>query len=232
MLVSSTSLRMRLKSRPPLSSAASSSSRGALAQPPEEPELLLGDPELDLVVDRRHPLEEAGAERLPERDRVVLAGDGGEEALVELDALELDLAARGLCMTSSSGVVSIDSTLNGGITLARSGTCDLASTAPGRTAFENSPPSSCSSASHEAPQNPSLSSPVRRLVPPGQSAAGLTHRIEPADRVVAKPAVGGQRLDRLGPGLLLVAGAHATCVPQASETLMRSSRPCASSSAW
>jgi hypothetical protein len=72
-----------------------------------------------------------------------------------------------------------DSTLNGGITLARSGTCDLASTAPGRTAFEKSPPSSCSSASHEAPQKPSLSSPVRRLVPPGQSAAAWPTGLSP-----------------------------------------------------
>src|SRR5436190_11205197 len=68
----------------------------APAQHPEEPQLLLGDRELDLVVHRGHPLEEAGAERLPERERVVLAGDGGEEALVELDALELDLAPRRL----------------------------------------------------------------------------------------------------------------------------------------
>jgi len=68
----------------------------ALAQHPEEPQLLLGDAELDLVVHRRHPRQEPRTERLPERDRVVLAGDGGEEALVELDALELDLAPRRL----------------------------------------------------------------------------------------------------------------------------------------
>jgi hypothetical protein len=76
------------------------------------------------------------------------------------------------CIASSSGRRSIDSTLKGGITLARSGTCDLASTAPGSTAFENSPPSSRSSASQEAPQKPSASCPVMRLVPPGQSATG------------------------------------------------------------
>jgi hypothetical protein len=76
------------------------------------------------------------------------------------------------CMTSSSGRCSTDSTLKGGITLAKSGTCDFASTALGSTAFENMPPSACSSASHEAPQKPAASSPVMRFVPPGQSATG------------------------------------------------------------
>src|SRR5262245_18519423 len=57
-----------------------------LAQAPQEPELTLGDPEVDLVADRRHPLEEAGAEGLPQRDRVAFAGDRRQEAVVEVDA--------------------------------------------------------------------------------------------------------------------------------------------------
>ena len=42
----------------------------------------------------------------------------------------------------------------------------------GKTDFANSEPSSRSSASQDAPQKPSEELPVRRLVPPGQSAAG------------------------------------------------------------
>ena len=74
-----------LEQLPPLSSAASSSSARALAQPPEEPELLLGDPELDLVVIVVTHSRKPGLNSLPQRDRVVLAWDGGQEALVELD---------------------------------------------------------------------------------------------------------------------------------------------------
>jgi hypothetical protein len=59
------------------------------------------------------------------------------------------------CSTRSSR--SIDSTLKIGTTFARSGMWALASTARGSTVFENRPPSSCSSASHDAPQNPSAS---------------------------------------------------------------------------
>ena len=36
----------------------------------------------------------AGTEELPQRDRIVVAWDGGDEALVEVDALELDPAPR------------------------------------------------------------------------------------------------------------------------------------------
>src|SRR5215208_112067 len=67
---------------------------GPPPQPPQEPELAFGDAEVDLVVDRRHPAQEAGAEGLPQRHRVVLARHGRQEALVEVDALELHLAAR------------------------------------------------------------------------------------------------------------------------------------------
>src|SRR5215208_5859317 len=67
---------------------------GLPPQPPQEPELAFGDAEVDLVVDRRHPAQEAGAEGLPQRHRVVLARHGRQEALVEVDALELHLAAR------------------------------------------------------------------------------------------------------------------------------------------
>ena len=72
----------------------------------------------------------------------------------------------------SPGVRSIDSTSKTGTTVARSGMCDLTSTAPGSTALRPKPPSSCSSASQEEPKKPSLSSPVIRFVPPGQSATG------------------------------------------------------------
>ncbi len=79
----------------------------------------------------------------------------------------------------SSGVRSIDSTSKTGTTVARSGMCDLTSTAPGSTAFRTKPPSSCSSASQEEPKNPSLSSPVIRFVPPGQSATGAPTGLMP-----------------------------------------------------
>ncbi len=79
----------------------------------------------------------------------------------------------------SPGVRSIDSTSKTGTTVARSGMCDLTSTAPGSTALRPKPPSSCSSASQEEPKKPSLSSPVIRLVPPGQSATGAPTGLMP-----------------------------------------------------
>ena len=171
MLVSSTSLRMRLNSRPPLSSAASSSSRvrsrniqrnhSCCSETPNSISLSI------VVTHSRKP----GLNVSRSATGSYSLGTVARKRLLNSMLSNSTLRRDALCMISSSGVFSIDSTLNGGITLARSGTCDLASTAPGRTAFENSPPSSCSSASHEAPQKPSLSSPVRRLVPPGQSAA-------------------------------------------------------------
>ena len=72
------------------------------------------------------------------------------------------------------GVRSIDSTSKTGTTVARSGMCDLTSTRAGSTALRPKPPSSCSSASQEEPKKPSLSSPVIRFVPPGQSATGAS----------------------------------------------------------
>ena len=126
------------------------------------------------------------------------------------------------CITSSSGRRSIDSTLNGGITLARSGTCDLASTAPGDTAFEKRPPSSCSSASQEAPQKPSASWPVSRFVPPGQSATGPPDRVDAADRLVGQPALASQRLHGLGPARAL--SCSLTRAPARSESSAGSQR--------
>ena len=79
----------------------------------------------------------------------------------------------------SPGVRSIDSTSKTGTTVARSGMCALTSTAPGRTALRPKPPSSCSSASQEEPKKPSLSSPVIRLVPPGQRATGPSFGLMP-----------------------------------------------------
>ena len=79
----------------------------------------------------------------------------------------------------SPGVRSTDSTSNTGTTVARSGMCALASTALGSTALRPKPPSSCSSASQEAPKKPGLSSPVIRLVPPGQSATGPSFGLMP-----------------------------------------------------
>src|SRR4051794_27701812 len=61
----------------------------ALAEMPEEPELAVVDAEVDLTLNRRHPAEEAGAEQLPQLDRVVLARHRRQEALVEVDRLEL-----------------------------------------------------------------------------------------------------------------------------------------------
>ena len=48
----------------------------------------------------------------------------------------------------------------------------LARSAVGSTALPKKPPTSFSSASQEEPQKPSASWPVRRLVPPTQSATG------------------------------------------------------------
>src|SRR5438477_6637676 len=67
-----------------------------LAQAPVEVELLLEDAEVDLVVDRRRPGEEARAERLAQRDRVEPLRHRREEPLVELDRLELDLTRDAL----------------------------------------------------------------------------------------------------------------------------------------
>ena len=58
-----------------------------------EEELLLGDPEVDLGGDSRDPVDEGRAEELAQRDRIMLPRDRGDEALVEIDALELDAAA-------------------------------------------------------------------------------------------------------------------------------------------
>ena len=66
---------------------------GQLAQAPVEVELALGDAEVHLRVDPGHPVEESGAERLAQGDRVVLARHGGDEAAVELDRLELHAVA-------------------------------------------------------------------------------------------------------------------------------------------
>src|SRR5215210_7041602 len=93
--------------------------------------------------------------------------------------------------TRSSGLASSDSTLNGGSASARSGTCALASTARGSTVLENRPPSSRSSASHDAPQNPWASCPVSRLVP--------TARVQAADVVVSQVAPLGDLLRDLRP---------------------------------
>src|SRR4051794_36120105 len=68
----------------------------ALAKAPVEVELALEDAEIDLVLDRRRPAQEAGAERLAERDRVVALRHRRQEAPVELDRLELDLAGDAL----------------------------------------------------------------------------------------------------------------------------------------
>src|SRR5262245_16302570 len=62
----------------------------ALAEPPVEEELLLGDPEVDLRRDPGDPVDEGGAEELAQRHRIVVLGDRRDEALVEVDALELD----------------------------------------------------------------------------------------------------------------------------------------------
>jgi hypothetical protein len=64
-----------------------------LAQAPVEEELLLGDAEVDLRRDPRGPVDEPRAEQLAESDRVMVAGHGGDESLVEVDALELHPAA-------------------------------------------------------------------------------------------------------------------------------------------
>ena len=45
----------------------------AVVEPPEEVELAVGDPEVDLAVDARDPVEEPGAEQLAQRGRVVVA---------------------------------------------------------------------------------------------------------------------------------------------------------------
>ena len=74
----------------------------------------------------------------------------------------------------TTSVPSIDSTLKAGTTLARSGMWALARIALGSTALPKRPPASFSSASQEAPQKPSTSWPVRRLVPPTQSATGAS----------------------------------------------------------
>ena len=63
----------RLNSWPAFFSAALQLRLAALAQPPEEPELAVVDAEVDLAGHRRHPAEEAGAEQLAQRHRVVLA---------------------------------------------------------------------------------------------------------------------------------------------------------------
>ncbi len=81
------------------------------------------------------------------------------------------------CSIRSSG--STDSTLKIGTTRARSGMCAFASTARGRTVFENRPPSWRSSESQEEPQNSGASCPVRRFVPPGQSATGPPRGLSP-----------------------------------------------------
>src|SRR5262249_21013008 len=64
----------------------------ALAEPPVEEELLLGDPEFDLRRDPGDPVDEGGAEELAQRHRIVVLRDRRYEALVEVDALELDSA--------------------------------------------------------------------------------------------------------------------------------------------
>ena len=71
--------------------------------------------------------------------------------------------------------------------------------APGSTALRPKPPSSCSSASQEEPKKPSLSSPVSRFVPPGQSATGRVHRVDAADRLVAEAALRRQARRRSRP---------------------------------
>ena len=57
----------------------------------------------------------------------------------------------------------------------------LARIARGSTVFENSPPSSRSSASHDAPQNSPDSSPLMRLVPPGHRRRRTAAGVEPTD---------------------------------------------------
>ena len=92
MPLSSISRCSRLNSCPAFFSASFSSASVRSPQAPEEPELAVVDAEVDLAGHRRRPLEEAGAEQLAQRDRVVLARHGGDEAPVEVDRLELDLA--------------------------------------------------------------------------------------------------------------------------------------------
>jgi hypothetical protein len=81
--------------------------------------------------------------------------------------------------TTSSAFRSIDSTLKIGTTVARSGMWAFTSVAPGTIAFRPNPPSRRSSASQNAPQNPSSISPVTRFVPPGQRATGPPAGLSP-----------------------------------------------------
>ena len=73
-------------------------------------------------------------------------------------------------MTTSCALDRLD--VEGGNDLARSGMWALARIAVGSTALSKRPPTSCSSASQQAPQKPSASCPVSRLVPPTHSATG------------------------------------------------------------
>ena len=57
--------------------------------------------------------------------------------------------------------------------------CAFARIACGSTVLENSAPVSCSSASHDEPQNSLASSPVIRFVPPTHSATGPSLGLSP-----------------------------------------------------
>ena len=76
-----------------------------------------------------------------------LDGHRGEEALVELDALELDPARPCACAAARPGVASIDSTSKAGHDASSGRACGPSTrTPPGSTVFERKPPTSRSSA--------------------------------------------------------------------------------------
>ena len=187
-----------------------------------EEELLLRDPEVDCGRDAGGPIDEARAEQLSQGDRVVIPGHGGDEALVEVDALELD-PAPGVAVDQITGGALHRLDVEDRHDRRQVGHVRLDQDRPGenRLAAEATLLVLVGVAG-------GAEEPVGELSgePVGAARAECDRsalRIDPADRLVAEASLGGQPGDDLGPLLGLGTGAQST--------LTRSSRPWDSSSA-
>src|SRR5436190_4163610 len=180
---------------------------GALAKAPVEVELLLEDAEVDRCRNRRRPFEEARAESLAQRDRVVSLRDGREEAPVELDRLELDLARDALHGELVGSVLDrLD--VERGRHPRQVGDVRLHEHGAGKDSLREQPSLlALVGVAGGAPE------PIGELADQAVGAARAKRRrppfrVEPADRVVPQAALAPHGLHRLGPGCRLALRAH------------------------